>query len=193
VAEKPESQDLCFLAGIGRDGFLERHSGRADEPGPIRDRNGHELGRHRGAYRFTVGQRRGLGVAAPKPLYVLDVDPSANAVTVGTIEELQTSTVRLVGVRLLRDASEVDRVKLRYRNTPTMCSVAGSAPAGRHRELRVELENPVDGAAPGQVACLMRGETVVGWATIARSPADSDAKLPADEVTRDPRDIPVVL
>lgn len=188
VAEKPESQDLCFLAGIGRDGFLERHSGRADEPGPIRDRAGHEVGRHRGAYRFTVGQRKGLGLAAPRPLYVLDVDPSENAVTVGTIEDLQTTTVRLIGVRLLRDASEVDRVKLRYRNAPTACSVEGDAPAGRHRELRVELEIPVAGAAPGQVACLMRGESVVGWATIAR-----DAKLPADELQRDPRDIPVVL
>lgn len=193
VAEKPESQDLCFLAGIGRDGFIERHSGRSDEPGPIRDRHGLELGRHRGAYRFTVGQRRGLGLAAPQPLYVLDVDPSANAVTVGTLDELQTSNVRLVGVRLLRDAGEVDRVKLRYRNSPTRCSIIGSAAAGRHRELRVELENPVAGAAPGQVACLMRGETVVGWATIARSPADADAKLSADELTRDPRDIPVVL
>ncbi|MBJ7355465.1 MAG: tRNA 2-thiouridine(34) synthase MnmA [Thermoleophilaceae bacterium] len=188
VAEKPESQDLCFLAGIGRDGFLERHSGRSDEPGPIRDRHGHELGRHRGAYRYTVGQRRGLGLAAPTPLYVLDVDPSENAVTVGTIEELQTSSVRLVGVRLLRDASEVDRVKLRYRNTPTGCRIESELPAGRHRQLRVELENSVDGAAPGQVACLMRGEAVVGWATIAR-----DAKLPADELERDPRNIPVVL
>lgn len=188
VAEKPESQDLCFLAGIGRDGFLERHSGRADEPGPIRDRAGHEVGRHRGAYRFTVGQRKGLGLAAPRPLYVLDVDPSENAVTVGTIEDLQTTSVRLIGVRLLRDASEVDRVKLRYRNAPTACSVVGGAPAGRHRELRVELEIPVAGAAPGQVACLMRGESVVGWATIAR-----DAKLRADELQRNPRDIPVVL
>jgi tRNA-specific 2-thiouridylase len=193
VAEKPESQDLCFLAGIGRDGFIERHSGRADEPGPIRNRDGHELGRHRGAYRFTVGQRRGLGLAAPQPLYVLDVDPSANAVTVGTIDDLQTTSVRLIGVRLLRDASEVDRVKLRYRNSPTRCSIVESASAGRHRELRVELDNPVDGAAPGQVACLMRGETVVGWATIARIPVDANAKLPADELPRDPRDIPVVL
>ncbi|MBJ7458631.1 MAG: tRNA 2-thiouridine(34) synthase MnmA [Thermoleophilaceae bacterium] len=188
VAEKPESQDLCFLAGIGRDGFIERHSGRADEPGPIRDRHGRELGRHRGAYRFTVGQRKGLGLAAPEPLYVLDVDPTDNAVTVGTLDELQTSSVRLIGVRLLRDASEVDRVKLRYRNSPTPCIVVGTAAAGRHRELRVDLENPVAGAAPGQVACLMRGDTVVGWATIAR-----DVKLSADELPRDPRDIPVVL
>lgn len=193
VAEKPESQDLCFLAGIGRDGFIERHAGRGDEPGPIRDTNGHELGRHRGAYRYTVGQRRGLGVAAPRPLYVLDVDPAQNSVTVGPIEQLQTRTVRLLGVRLLRDASEVDSVKLRYRNRPIACRVEGDAAAGRHRELSVELESLVDGAAPGQIACLMRGDAVVGWATIARKPPEADAKLPADELQRDPRDIPVVL
>jgi tRNA-specific 2-thiouridylase len=193
VAEKPESQDLCFLAGIGRDGFLERHSGKGDEPGPIRDRDGHELGRHRGAYRFTVGQRRGLGVAAPRPLYVLDVNASENAVIVGELEELETSRVRLIGVRLLRDAGAVDRVKLRYRNAPTECNVVEDVAAGRHRELHIELLTPVAGAAPGQVACLMRGEAVVGWATIARSPVDADAKLPVDEFQRDPRDIPVVL
>jgi tRNA-specific 2-thiouridylase len=193
VAEKPESQDLCFLAGIGRDGFIERHAGRGDEPGPILDTDGRELGRHRGAYKYTVGQRRGLGVAAPQPLYVLDVDPSENAVTVGTIEQLETTGVRLLGVRLLRDASEVDRVKLRYRNSPTPCRVNEMASAGRHRELTVELETPVAGAAPGQIACLMRGEAVVGWATIARKAPATDAKLPADELQRDPRDIPVVL
>jgi tRNA-specific 2-thiouridylase len=192
VAEKPESQDLCFLAGIGRDDFLERHAGRGDIPGPIIDQRGHEVGRHRGAYRFTVGQRRGLGVAAPRPLYVLDVDPGSNAVTVGPREALETTRVRLIGARLLRDGDQVDRVKLRYRNTPYECAVEGEPIAGRHRELVVELESPVSGAAPGQIACLMRGEAVVGWATIARS-APTDAKLPADELERNSRDIPVVL
>ncbi len=193
VAEKPESQDLCFLAGIGRDGFLERHGGRGDIPGPIRDQAGLEIGRHRGAYRFTVGQRRGLGVAAPEPLYVLDVDPEQNAVTVGPREALETTTVRLVGARLLRASTEVDRVKLRYRNAAIGCSVDDRLPAGHHREMNIALDRPVDGAAPGQIACLMRGETVVGWATIARVPRDRDAKLRADEFERDPRDIPVVL
>ncbi|MGK2879139.1 MAG: tRNA 2-thiouridine(34) synthase MnmA [Solirubrobacterales bacterium] len=193
VAEKPESQDLCFLAGIGRDGFIERHGGRGEEPGPIRDAQGHELGRHRGAYKYTVGQRRGLGVAAPRPLYVLDVDASSNVVTVGPIEQLQTNAVRLIGVRLLRDAREVDSVKLRYRNRPVACRIASEAVAGRHREIYVELERPVDGAAPGQIASLMRGDAVVGWATIARKAPTADAKLPADELRRDPRDIPVVL
>lgn len=193
VAEKAESQDLCFLAGIGRDGFLQRHAGRGDAPGPIVDREGRELGEHRGAFRFTVGQRRGLGLAAPTPLYVLDVDPQTNTVVVGAADQLDTRSVRLIGARLLRDASNVDRVKLRYRNAPSACRVVEPVAAGHHRELHLELDQPVAGAAPGQVACLMRGETVVGWATIARIPAQRDAKLPADEVQRDPRNIPVVL
>lgn len=193
VAEKAESQDLCFLAGIGRDGFLERHAGRGDQPGPIVDLDGRELGRHSGAFRFTVGQRRGLGIAAPEPLYVLDVDARTNTVTVGGAEQLETTRVRLLGVRLLRDSAEVDRVKLRYRNAPTTGRLVERTPAGYARELHLELEQPVAGAAPGQVACLMRGDVVVGWATIARIPLAGDAKLPADEVQRDSRNVPVVL
>lgn len=189
VAEKPESQDLCFLAGIGRDAFLSRHAEIGESPGDVIDATGRLVGRHRGAHRFTVGQRRGLGVAAPHPLYVLDVDGDANTVTVGPREQLDTTSVRLIGARLSRDAREVDRVKLRYRNAPVACRVAESVEAGRHRELRVELESPVAGAAPGQIACLMRGDQVVGWATIARSAPPSApvavasvggrAKLPA--------------
>lgn len=180
VAEKPESQDLCFLAGIGRDGFLARHGGRSDRPGAILDREGRSLGRHRGAHRFTVGQRRGLGVAAPQPLYVLDVDNDANAVTVGPREQLATITVRLIGARLLRDGTVVDRVKLRYRNAPVGCRIATAAPRGRHRELSLTLDEPVLGAAPGQIACLMQGERVVGWATIAR-PARASASTSVGE------------
>lgn len=179
VAQKPESQDLCFLAGIGRDGFLERHGGRADRPGNVVDRQGRKLGHHRGAHRFTVGQRRGLGVAAPQPLYVLDVDNAANAVTVGTRDELDTTRVRLVGARLLRAGEVVDRVKLRYRNSPVACTVDGGPSAGRHRELSLTLDEPVAGAAPGQIACLMAGRRVVGWATIARQPAPVPARAEA--------------
>lgn len=193
VAEKPESQDLCFLAGIGRDDFLLRHGGLGDRPGPIVDLEGRQVGVHDGAWRFTVGQRRGLGIAAPEPLYVLDVDPDENSVTVGSRADLATRSVRLVGVRLLRDGGEVDSVKLRYRTRPIACRVAAPAEAGRHRELQVDLAEDAGGAAPGQIACLMRGAVVVGWARIARTPPQRDAKLPADELERDSRDIPVVL
>lgn len=193
VAERAESQDLCFLAGVGRDEFLRRHAGKDDEEGPILDRHGNELGRHTGAFRFTVGQRRGLGVAAPEPLYVLDVEPRENAVIVGTAAELATRSVRLIGVRLLRPSTAVDQVKLRYHAQAVGCRVDRELAVGHHRELRLDLAEDVAGAAPGQIACLMRGGAVVGWATIARTPVLRDAKITADELQRDSRDIPVVL
>ena len=167
VAAKPESQDLCFLAGTGRAAFLARHGGIRERAGEIVDRRGRMLGRHRGHEAFTVGQRRGLGVAGPQPLYVLDKDSALNRVVVGRREELRRRGVGVSDATLLRDGGRVDGVKLRYRSKPLHCRIAGSPPAGRHRRLEVRLDEPVEGAAPGQVACLMVGELVVGHATIA--------------------------
>ncbi|MFL5819530.1 MAG: tRNA 2-thiouridine(34) synthase MnmA [Solirubrobacteraceae bacterium] len=167
VATKAESQDLCFLAGTDRQTFLARHGGMRELPGEIVDRRGRVLGRHRGQHAFTVGQRRGIGVAAAQPLYVLAKDPAANRVTVGPRPQLGRSRVVVAGATLHRDAARVDRVKLRYRSRPVLCRVAGHPPAGRHRRLELELGEPVEGAAPGQLACLMSGDLVVGHATIA--------------------------
>jgi tRNA-specific 2-thiouridylase len=167
VADQRESQDLCFLAGTGKAAFLARHGGLADRPGELVDAGGQVVGRHRGVHHFTVGQRRGIGVGAAEPLYVLRTDAGANQVVVGPRTSLETSTVALRGARLHRDGAEIDRVKLRYRSKPVPCRVAGEAGAGAHRALRLELGEPVDGAAPGQTACLLRGDVVVGWATIA--------------------------
>jgi tRNA-specific 2-thiouridylase len=128
---------------------------------------GKVLGRHSGYHHFTVGQRRGLGVAgAHEPLYVLRTDAAANRVTVGRREELTAMSVRLRGARLHRDARRADRVKLRYHARAIPCRVA-DAPAGEHSELRLELTEPAYGVAPGQTACLMDGELVVGRGTIA--------------------------
>jgi tRNA-specific 2-thiouridylase len=168
VANKADSQDLCFLAGTDRARFLARHGGIADRPGSIIDGSGRELGHHRGQHRFTVGQRRGLGLAEGEPLYVLDKDAAANSVVVGARSELQTSRVAIRAARLHRAGGRVDRVKLRYRSRHQAARLVGDPPAGRHSALTVELEDAVDGAAPGQLACLMDGELVVGWGTIAR-------------------------
>jgi tRNA-uridine 2-sulfurtransferase len=167
VADKRESQDLCFLAGEGRRSFLERHGGLRDRPGAITDRSGHVLGRHRGHHHFTVGQRRGLGVAAPEPLYVLDSDAASNRVVVGTRRELAVRTVELSDAVLRRDAGRVDRVKLRYRARPLACTIEPQAAAGRHEELALALAEPAYGVAPGQTASLMSGDLIVGHATIA--------------------------
>ncbi|HEY2770052.1 MAG TPA: tRNA 2-thiouridine(34) synthase MnmA [Solirubrobacteraceae bacterium] len=169
VASKADSQDLCFLAGTDRARFLERHGGIGDRPGDIVDREGRPLARHRGQHRFTVGQRRGIGLATQEPLYVLDKDAATNRVIVGPREQLRTSRVAVRAARLHRDGARVDRVKLRYRSTPLAARVLGDPAAGRHQALELELGRQVDGAAPGQLACLMDGELVVGWGTIARS------------------------
>jgi tRNA-specific 2-thiouridylase len=168
VAAKADSQDLCFLAGTDRGRFLARHGGLRDRRGEITDRAGRALGHHRGQHHFTVGQRRGLRIAAAEPLYVVDKDAATNRVVVGPAGELRTSRVALRGVRLHRAGSEVDRVKLRYRSKPLAAKLMGDPPAGRHGALELELADPADAATPGQLACLMRGEQVIGWGTIAR-------------------------
>ncbi len=173
VADKIDSQDLCFLAGTDRARFLARHGGIGDRPGELVDAAGTVVGRHQGQHRFTVGQRRGLGVesnpAHPAPLYVLDKDAATGRVTLGPREALQTSRIAVRGARLHRAGARVNRVKLRYRSRPMPARLAGAPDAGRHRRLAIELAEPADGAAPGQLACLMDGELVVGWGTITRA------------------------
>jgi tRNA-specific 2-thiouridylase len=157
VAAKPDSQDLCFLAGTGRARFLAKHGGLRERPGDIVDRGGRVVGRHRGHHGYTVGQRKGLGIGGGTPLYVLGTDARANTVTVGTREELAATRVAVRGRRLHRPEEDVDAVKLRYRSRPVPCRLRGN---------EIELAEPVDGAAPGQVACFLRGDVVVGYATI---------------------------
>jgi tRNA-specific 2-thiouridylase len=166
VASKADSQDLCFLAGTDRARFLARHGDLEARPGPIVDQDGNVLARHLGQHRFTVGQRRGIGIDRDGPLYVLDKDAATNTVTVGPRSALQTRRVAVRAASLHRDGSRVNRVKLRYRSRPLPARLAGDPPAGRHRRLTVELEEALEGAAPGQLACLMDGELVVGWGTI---------------------------
>jgi len=165
VAAKTESQDLCFLAGEGKGAFLARHAGLGTRPGEIVDATGRVVGHHPGFHNYTVGQRRGLGIGGGDPLYVLRTDAKENRVVVGAREDLARRRVRVRDALLRRPGERVNRVKLRYRSRPIDCAV--SAPAGRHRELWLDLDEPAYGVAPGQTACLMDGSIVVGHATIA--------------------------
>ncbi|HEY1595080.1 MAG TPA: tRNA 2-thiouridine(34) synthase MnmA [Thermoleophilaceae bacterium] len=177
VAEKPESQDLCFLAGLDRSRLVA-----PGPPGEIVDVRGRVLGRHDGHAGFTVGQRKGLGVAAPTPLYVLHKDPASGRVTVGPREALATTRVVVRGAKLLRPGAAVNRVKLRYRSAPVACALQDDVGSGAHPRLVIDLANSVDGAAPGQTACLMCDETVVGWGTISEPeepPAGAGARMEA--------------
>jgi tRNA-specific 2-thiouridylase len=182
VAERPESQDLCFLSGTSAEDFVSRHGGPA-RGGEIVDVEGRKLGEHDGQHRFTVGQRRGIGVAAAEPLYVLGKDAASGRVTVGPRDALATRAVSVAGVMLHRDAREVDRVKLRYRSAPAACRITGDVPPGRHRMLELRLDEPARGVAPGQTACLMRGDSVIGFATIAPPARPGLAPSPEMELT----------
>lgn len=160
VAQTPDSQDLCFLAGIGKAAFLAKHGAQRDRPGAIVDRGGLPVGRHRGAHHFTVGQRRGIGVGGTgEPIYVVATDAQANTVTIGPREALDITAVAVRGVRLHRPPGDVDAVKLRYRSAPVACTLEGSS---------IVLADPASAPAPGQTACLLAGDVVVGSATIVR-------------------------
>jgi tRNA-specific 2-thiouridylase len=162
VASKAESQDLCFLAGTGRAAFLAKHGDAEDREGDVLAVDGTVLGRHRGHRHFTVGQRKGIGVPSTEPLYVVSTDARANTVTVGPRSALATNRVAVRDAVLHRPGADVEAVKLRYRSAPLPCRVDGDAPS-----LTLHLSEPVHGAAPGQAAVLLRGDTVVGVGTIA--------------------------
>jgi tRNA-specific 2-thiouridylase len=158
VAARPESQEACFLAGDDYRRFLERQ-GLAARPGRLVDEAGREVGAHDGHWRFTVGQRRGLGVAAAGPVYALAADAGTNTVVVGPRESLARRRVSVSG-RLYATATRVD-AKLRYRS-PAVAATVKETRAG----FDLRLEQPVYGVAPGQAAVLYAGDAVVGSGVI---------------------------
>jgi tRNA-specific 2-thiouridylase len=170
VARRPDSQDLCFLAGTRSADFLARHGGLERREGPILDREGRHLGEHGGVHTVTVGQRHGLGIGgggAGGPLYVISTDARSNTVTVGSRRELETDRVRVRDVTLHRDGGCIDGVKVRYRGRRLSCRVEDTARAGVHERVEVRMLEPFERTAPGQVACLYAGDVIVGHGTIA--------------------------
>jgi len=159
VAQTPDSQDLCFLAGTTSEAFLARHGGISDRPGAIINLDGATVGSHNGAHRFTVGQRRGLEIGGvAEPFYVAATDAQANTVTVGTRDQLHRSVVELTDVTLYRPAETVDQARLRSHAPALECRLNGEL---------LELKKSAWAPAPGQTAVLLSGDRVVGCATIA--------------------------
>ena len=152
-ADKPDSMEICFVGSTPLPEFLERH-GVAAAPGEIVDVRGNVLGRHPGVHRFTVGQRKGLGL----PLYVASIDAERNRVIAGTAAEAARRHFRVVWERPA--FSGRCHVQVRHRGRPLACEVDGE---------RVTLDEPALGVAPGQSAVFYRGDEVLGGATIART------------------------
>jgi tRNA-specific 2-thiouridylase len=161
VARRPDSQEACFLAGDDYREFLGRH-GLESREGAIVAEDGRELGRHDGFWRFTTGQRRGLGVAAPEPFYVLGARQSTNTVVVGPRDSLARTRIEARG-RRYADVEQVE-AKLRYRSPALPARVEPTS-----RGFRLQLGEPAYGVAPGQAAVLYDGDAVVGYGLIASS------------------------
>ena len=160
AAERPESQEACFLAGADYRGFLARH-GLPENEGPILDEEGRELGRHAGFWRFTPGQRKGLGVAAGTPVYAVRTDPAANSVVVGPRASLARRSVGASPGRLFVPVARVE-AKLRYRSAAAPACVEAEG-----RGFRLTLDAPAYGVAPGQAAVLYEDDAVVGAGLIS--------------------------
>jgi tRNA-specific 2-thiouridylase len=154
VAAREESQEACFLAGDDYRAFLGRR-GLAAERGSIVDENGRRVGEHDGYWRFTPGQRRGLGIAFAEPLYALRTDAASNTVVVGPRQSLARRHVSARG-RLYAPVERVE-AKLRYRSPALPAHVVRTA-----RGFRLDLEQPAFGVARGQAAVLYEGDAVVG-------------------------------
>jgi tRNA-specific 2-thiouridylase len=160
AAERPESQEACFLGGADYRDFLARHGIEARE-GAVVDEQGRELGRHDGFWRFTPGQRKGLGVAVGAPLYALGSDATTNTVVVGPRGSLARTKISARSGRLFVPVDRVD-AKLRYRSPASPASVVSAG-----RGFRLELDAPAYGVAVGQAAVLYEGDAVVGAGIIS--------------------------
>ena len=167
VAYTPESQDICFIPDGNYRGFVRKKV--SAEPGEVVDREGQVLGRHAGVVDFTVGQRRGIGVSAPTPLYVTEVRPSSGQVVVGRKQDLEVREVVVRDLNLFLDAGEAASVQVRYNSMPVPCTVEETVEG----EWIACLDEAVMGVAPGQSAVFYTedGSRVVGGGVVARRAA----------------------
>jgi tRNA-specific 2-thiouridylase len=175
VARKGESQEICFVPDDDYPRFLRERFPEAFRPGPIVDTGGKVIGRHEGIARFTVGQRSGLGIAAPRPLYVVAVDAATNTVVAGENRDLARTRLLVedanwISIEAL-GAPRAVKVKVRYRQAEAPAMIVPEAD-GR---IRVEFESPQRAIAPGQAAVFYDGDIVVGGGLIARALEDGPA------------------
>lgn len=174
TADKKESQELCFIPNKDYKGFLASRPegwGQTDRTGPIKDGSGRELGRHNGLAAFTVGQRKGLGLAGGSaPRYVVRLENDSNTVVVGGEDETLSAGLLASGVSWTGappEAAFPAQVRVRHRHPPAPARVE-PLPGGR---ARVVFEEPQRAVAPGQAAVFYRGREVMGGGTIFRQEA----------------------
>jgi tRNA-uridine 2-sulfurtransferase len=168
TADKPESQEICFIPDDDYRGFLRRRRGEIFQPGPIVDTQGHRLGTHAGLPAYTVGQRKGLGLSTGRALHVVALDPQTNTVTVGAPDELERSRLvaRDVNFIACEPPGEPLRVEARIRHNHTAAPATVRALDGGRVE--VVFDAPQRAVTPGQSVVWYQGECVVGGGVISR-------------------------
>ena len=168
-AEKAESQDICFVPDGDYAGFIARRTGSTFEPGNIVNRDGRVLGRHNGLIHYTIGQRKGIGVAYSEPLYVFAKNPALNELVVDTDENTRCTSVEVDDVNFIARASlpqpERFTAKTLYRQTAKPCTVEQTGT----NSIRITFDGPQRACAPGQAAVVYGGDTVICGGTIANS------------------------
>lgn len=165
-AHRQESQDICFVPDGDYAGFIERYTNTPPEPGDFVGTSGQVYGRHRGIIRYTVGQRKGLGLSFPQPMYVCGIDPRKNQVVLGESAELFSRRLRANDLNLIATDSieEPLRVtaKIRYRHKEQPATVVQTGPD----EIEVRFLEPQRAVTRGQAVVLYDGDTVIGGGTI---------------------------
>ena len=167
VSEKPDSHEICFVPDGDHAAFLERH-GAAVAGGPIRNVGGEIVGQHEGVHRFTVGQRKGLGLSSPIPLYVVDIDAAAQTVTIGPREALERTTLDASEVNWISGAPPVAGTRVTARIRHRHREAAASLYPGPDATVHVAFDEPQHAVAPGQAVVFYDGETVVGGGWISK-------------------------
>lgn len=166
VAERPESQDLCFLGDQDYREFLARHAPQAKQPGLIQNRQGMVLGEHQGLASYTIGQRKGLKISSPVPMYVLEKDLRANVLIVGTEDELGEDQLIAGNVNWISGepptADFRAQVKIRYKAPPAWATITPLMPD----RFRAQFEQPLRDITPGQAAVIYDGEDCLGGGII---------------------------
>ncbi len=168
VASRPDSQDLCFLSGGDYRAFLRRHAPRLALPGPILNRRGDVLGEHNGLVNYTIGQRKGLGIASRKALYVLEKDLARNALIVGGREELGARALQAASVNWIvppPPAAFRALVKIRYKARDAWGTIT---PLEGNR-VHVRFDEPQRDITPGQAAVFYDGDLCLGGGLITRA------------------------
>ena len=168
-ADKPDSQDICFVPDGDYAAVIEQYTGKASVPGDFLDTEGHKLGTHKGIIHYTVGQRRGLGLASTEPWYVVRIDPDKNAVILGRSGDLFSREVRVRAFHWISgktpEAPIRCRAKIRYRHKE-QDAAAIPLPGG---EVLLRFDEPQRAATPGQAAVLYDGEICLGGGVIVSS------------------------